>query len=263
MQTIEDKFFTVKVLSQTPNPQQLVYAAMHQDYSSELVYDDLAWSNSISTEPGGSCQNQTTGQILNEEEAGKLIVKYLLNGNRGHFGPAEHPQIVFNFGYFPHSVMQQVRTHRAVSFDVQSFRYTSDSILKAAAKEIDIEEVFYLRPVGHYSDRQSKKYEYTLEQRQQDLEWCHQGAVRYAQRITDGLSEEHARGLIPFDVRQHWVMSGNARSIMHLLDIRGKLDVQPETRVMTEMMFEKFKPWMPEVSAWYEKNRWRKGILAP
>jgi thymidylate synthase (FAD) len=50
---------------------------------------------------------------------------------------------------------------------------------------------------------------------------------------------------------------------MHLLDIRGKFDVQPETRVMTELMFEKFQTWMPEVAAWYEKNRWRKGTLAP
>lgn len=78
-----------------------------------------------------------------------------------------------------------------------------------------------------------------------------------------GVVHEHARGCIPFDVRQHWVMSGNARAIMHLLDIRAKMDVQPETRVMTEMMFEHFKHWMPEVAAWYEEHRWRKARLAP
>jgi thymidylate synthase (FAD) len=32
---------------------------------------------------------------------------------------------------------------------------------------------------------------------------------------------------------------------------------------MTELMFEKFKLWMPEVAVWYEKTRWRKGTLAP
>ena len=58
-------------------------------------------------------------------------------------------------------------------------------------------------------------------------------------------------------------MSANARSLMHLLDIRGKFDVQAETRVMTELMFERFQQWMPDVAAWYEKTRWRKGPLAP
>lgn len=144
-----------------------------------------------------------------------------------------------------------------------SFRYTGQRILEVLEGEEDLEDVFYLRPVGAYNDRQGKKYEYTAEQRQEDLAWCLQGCKRYAERIQQGLAEEHARGLIPFDVRQHWVMSGNARAIMHLLDIRGKFDVQPETRVMTELMFEKFQLWMPEVAAWYEKTRWRKGTLAP
>lgn len=239
-----DSRFKVEVVSFTPNPQQIAYAAMHQDYAEEFVLDERdRWPD--------------------EASAGELVVKYLLQGGRGHYGPLEHPQIILNFGYFPHSVMQQMRTHRNVSFDVQSFRYTGSRIIEVVEGKLDIEEVFYLRPVGAYSDRQGKKYEYTEAQRQEDLAWCLEGCKRYAERIHQGLSEEHARGLIPFDVRQHWVMSGNARSIMHLLDIRGKFDVQMETRVMTEMMFEKFQEWMPEVCAWYEKNRWRKGTLAP
>ena len=427
-----DSRFKVETVSFTPNPQQIAYAGMHQDYAEEFVLDGRdTWPD--------------------EAKAGELIVKYLLQGGRGHYGPLEHPQIILNFGYFPHSVMQQMRTHRNVSFDVQclaadteitfdapgegngtlkqtigalyqlwssgeaairdrlkrmplrvlneengqfeighlkevlcsgmqpvyrltlldqktldctvnhrlytlegwqmmadavglvtdeqgkvlnfrktcnvmcngltllekesyqqteqqsqpetlfahpvqvvnveylglqttydlevedpwhnfvangivvhnSFRYTGSRIIEVVEGKLDIEEVFYLRPVGAYSDRQGKKYEYTAAQRQEDLAWCLEGSKRYAERIHQGLSEEHARGLIPFDVRQHWVMSGNARSIMHLLDIRGKFDVQMETRVMTEMMFEKFQEWMPEVCAWYEKNRWRKGTLAP
>ena len=239
-----DDRFRVEVISQTPNPQQVAYAAMHQDYAEEFVWEGK-------------------DGFPDEAEAGELVVKYLLKGNRGHYGPLEHPQLILNFGYFPHSTMQQVRTHRNVSFDVQSFRYTGKRILDVEAGTTDIEDVFYLRPVGSYSDREGKKYDYTQEMREQDLEWCMDGCKRYAERIGNGLAEEHARGLIPFDVRQHWVMSGNARAIMHLLDIRGKYDVQMETRVMTELMFEKFQAWMPEVCAWYEKSRWRKGTLAP
>ncbi|MEM6869348.1 MAG: FAD-dependent thymidylate synthase, partial [Cyanobacteria bacterium P01_C01_bin.121] len=141
--------FRVEVISSTPNPQQTVYAAMHQDYAEEFVWDQRAeWPT--------------------EEKAGELIIRNLLKGGRGHYGPLEHPQIVLNCGFFPHSTMQQIRTHRVgLSFDVQSFRYTGSRIVNVAEGKADVEDVFYLRPVGAYTDRQGKKYEYTKDVRKQ------------------------------------------------------------------------------------------------
>ena len=93
--------FTVQVIAQTPNPQQAIYAAMHQDYAEAFVWDERE-------------------TFPSEEKCGEIIVKQLLAGNRGHYGPLEHPQIVLNCGWFPHSTMQQIRTHRVgISFDVQ------------------------------------------------------------------------------------------------------------------------------------------------
>src|SRR4028118_506987 len=93
--------FTVAVLSQTPNPQQAIYAALHQAYAEGFVWDDR-------------------DSFPSEERCGEIIVKQLLAGNRGHYGPLEHPQIILNCGWFPHSTMQQIRTHRVgISFDVQ------------------------------------------------------------------------------------------------------------------------------------------------
>jgi len=111
-----DKHFRVEVISQIPNPQQVIYAAMHQDYSENFVWDEKEeW-------PG-------------ESRCGELIVKNLLAGGRGHYGPLEHPQIVLNCGWFPHSTMQQIRTHRVgVSFDVQSGRYTGQRLYKVGEK---------------------------------------------------------------------------------------------------------------------------------
>ena len=80
--------FRVEVITKTPNPQQLIYAAMHQDYSDKFVYDQR-------------------NEFPSESKCGEIIVKRLLAGERGHYGPLEHPQIVFNCGYFPHSVMQR------------------------------------------------------------------------------------------------------------------------------------------------------------
>jgi thymidylate synthase (FAD) len=237
--------FTVEVISQTPNPQQTIYAAMHQDYAEGFVaHERDRWPD--------------------EARCGEVIVTSLLKGGRGHYGPLEHPQIVLNVGWFPHSCMQQIRTHRVgISFDVQSFRYTGSRIVDVALGKQDVEDVFYLRPLGAYSDRQGKKYEYTPEARQQDLDWCLEASRRYKARIDQGFAEEHARGLIPFDIRQHWVMSANVRSLMHLLDLRWKADAQLEAQKMCEAIWPHFQAWVPAVAAWYEENRLKKARLAP
>jgi len=98
---------------------------------------------------------------------------------------------VLNVGWFPHSVMQQARTHRVgVSFDVQSMRYTGERICRAARSELELEEVFYLRPVCDYSDRKGKKYHYSIGQRAIDLELCRAAAERYRDLLAAGSAIE-------------------------------------------------------------------------
>ncbi|NEP10377.1 MAG: FAD-dependent thymidylate synthase [Symploca sp. SIO2C1] len=237
--------FCVEVIAATAKPQQVVWAAMHQDYSENFVWDSQdSWPE--------------------EQRAGELILKHLLSGDRGHYGPLEHPQITFNVGYFPHSMMQQVRTHRVgVSFDVQSFRYTGQRIINVAEGKQNVEEVFYLRPVGKYTNRQGKRYFYSEAQRAEDLEWCLKACQHYKKRINEGLSEEHARGLIPFDARQHFVLSCNMRSLMHLLDLRWKKDAQLEAQKLCQLLYVHFEQWSPAVALWYQENRAKKAKLSP
>ena len=240
-----DPRFRVDLIAATPNPQQCVYAGMHQDYSEGFVADDRAhWPA--------------------EKHAGEICVKRLLAGERGHYGPLEHAQIVMNVGWFPHSVMQQARTHRVgVSFDVQSMRYTGDRICKAANGELDLEEVFYLRPVDSYSDRQGKKYTYTTDERAKDLALCRAAAERYAELLAAGFAEEHARGILPFDYRQHFVVSFSLRAFLHFLDLRAKLDAQQEIRELCDLMWPHLVTWAPQFAEWYEKSRLHKARLAP
>jgi thymidylate synthase (FAD) len=240
-----DPRFRVETIAATPNPQQCVYAAMHQDYSEGFVAAERkAWPE--------------------EQQAGEICVKRLLAGERGHYGPLEHGQIVLNVGWFPHSVMQQARTHRVgVSFDVQSMRYTGDRICKAANGDLELEEVFYLRPVGDYADRQGKKYTYSAEQRSVDLHLCQSAAERYRDLLAAGFAEEHARGILPFDYRQHFVVSFSLRAFLHFLDLRAKLDAQEEIRALCDLMWPHLEAWAPEIAAWYEKSRLHKARLAP
>ena len=149
------------------------------------------------------------------------------------------------------------------SFDVQSMRYTGERICRAANGELELEEVFYLRPQGQYKDRQGKRYAYTAEQRQLDLGLCQQAAERYRDLLAAGFAEEHARGILPFDYRQHFVVSFSLRAFLHFMDLRAKLDAQEEIRALCELMWPHMQAWAPEIAAWYEKHRLHRARLAP
>ena len=152
----KDPYFKVEVISKTPYPQLSIFAAMRQDYVEEFAFDRFGFSGIDSQLPYGV--DQRTGEQIDEEDAGIEVIRCLLKSKSSHWGPLEHPQIILNFGWFPHSVMQQIRTHRTgISFDVQSGRYTGKRIIAVANKEKSVEEVFYLRPVGFYTDSQGQK----------------------------------------------------------------------------------------------------------
>jgi thymidylate synthase, flavin-dependent len=139
------------------------------------------------------------------------------------------------------------------SFDVQSYRFCSGKVIAVADGKTDIETAFYLRPVGEYSDRKGKKYYYSAEQREKDLQWCLEASRKYKLDLEFGMSEEHARGKIPFDYRQHFVVSFNCRSLLHFLDLRLKKNAQLEIQKLCELMWPHVQDWVPNIAEWYEK----------
>lgn len=238
-----DPLLRVEVLNATPQPQRLVWQAMHQDYSEGFVFDE---------------------PVPAEESAGQVAVRNLLARGRGHYGPLEHPQISFAVGGFPHSVMQQARTHRVgVSFDVQSSRYTGERMVRAANGWSKVTDVIYLRPVGRYYDRTGKKYDYTEQQRKDDVRLASECIQRYGERMHAGFAEEHMRGILPFDIRQNFVLSFNLRSALHFTDLRAKADAQLEIRAMAFAIWDHILEWAPEIGEWYRNERLMTGRLAP
>lgn len=263
-----DQYFRVEVIAQTPNPQQLVWLSAHQCVCEGAAIDD---------------------KVPEESKAGEYVIKHLLAGDRGHYSPLEAPQISFNVIGFNHRTMQQITRHRiGMHFSVQSFRYTSDrfltvarliqntsgavnpsmdqvsqTVLASQPVQAAIEQLIYLRPVGDYRDRQGKKYHYDHAERLGDLALCAHQILRYAHKIERGYSEEQAAGLLPMDCRQHWVMSANIRSLMHMLDLRWKADAQLECQVLCDLLWVHFENWAPEIAAWYQSNRAHKARLAP
>lgn len=239
-----DKFgFALNVLAATPFPQHLVYMGMHQCYSSDAV----VWLDKLS-----------------EDKYGEIAVKRLLEGDRGHYSPYEAATITFVLEGFNHGTLQQLlRSRIGVSPSVQSFRYTSEHILKAAKGTLeDVERVAYLRPCGEYHDR-NHSYTYDEKTRAEDLSLMSFLIKHVAKRINDGMPSEQARGMLGFDYRQHAVITFNTRSLMGVLDRRSKKDAQAEIRVLSELLLEKFHQWQSVTADWYVKHRWCKARLAP
>jgi thymidylate synthase (FAD) len=144
-----------------------------------------------------------------------------------------------------------------------SFRYTGKQFIEVLEGRKDIEDVFYLRPVGYYTDRQGKKYYYSPEKRAADLQWCLEAAKQYKIDFETGMSEEHIRGKMPFDYRQHFIVSFNVRSFLHFCDLRNKKDAQLEIQKLCELMWPHFEEWIPAIAEWYKKSRLGKGRLSP
>ena len=269
--TISDKHLKVHFIAGTPNPQQLVWLAAHRDYAEELSIVD----------------SPSAKQPKTEKEAGDILPGMLLN--KGHFGPLEHPQMTFEICGFSQPIMTQLRTHRiGATFDYTSGRYTSQRFLDladlyaqlspddweswgcrdltpAARKVLEASErVFYARPPGDYTDRKGKRFTITEGSYLDSHRHFVETACIYADKVrVEGYSEETARGCLATDYRPGGVVSFNARSLMHIFDMRSKADAQLEIQHICNLLFEPFQEFMPEVAAWYLKHRWGKNKIAP
>ena len=222
-------------------PQRLIYLALHTDYSEDLP----------------------RGTDYDEAKCGEIAVERLLKGDRGHYGPLEHPQLTLGIKT-DHDTIMQLRTHRVgITFDVQSLRYTGEQFVKVANGDLRVDEVFWTRPPGKYYNRQGNGYDWTQEmvdeQRAQYLSAC----IDYKRWRELGVNEEHARQCIPHGHFQCAQISANLRTWLHLLDMRWKADAQFEVRQLMTGVDLEIQKWVPVIHNWYMNNRAKKAKLAP
>ena len=92
---------------------------------------------------------------------------------------------------------------------------------------------------------------------------CVDSAIRYKLALEAGFSEEHARDIIPYAIRQDFVVSFNLRSLLHFMDLRAKRDAQLEIQQMCDLIWPHLEAWTPDIAAWYATSRLHKARLAP
>lgn len=233
--------FRCEVVGPTDDmPQQRIYLALHNDYSEDF-------------------QPRTD---LPEDQCGRIAVHRLLEGGRGHYGPLEHVHLSLLL-QVDHDTMVQLRTHRISSFDVQSNRYTGERFIDVCRGKRRIEDVFHFRPPGAYHDRQGQSYAWGEEDNNRLAALYRNACHDYRELRERGVAEEHARQVLPGAFLQNVFVTMNARSWLHVLDVRLKADAQYEIRWAMELLAQHIRRWIPEIAQWWDTNRKGKARLAP
>lgn len=232
----------VEVIKATESPEELVWRAARQCYVPGFILDrDLP------------------------DNYNKLITDLL---NRGHYGPFEHPQISFNIGGISRACLAQLTRHRiGVTFDVQSHRYTT---VTEGVENNNLDDCFvyppYLESGATSHARGYGKIELTDDE-QAYVEGIFTDAYAKALdnyfRLLEVVPAEDARLVLPEGVKVNLVMSCNARSLMHILDLRLPPNAQWEIRMLCGWLLDLAEEWMPTTFRWYREKRAGKHKLAP
>lgn len=244
------------VLSKSENPQKLASQALHVCYSERPLSD--VYNNKWF--------------LRSESAAGKIVVDKCLKF--GHWSILEMPHITFNVEGFPNSTMAQSRTHRHISHQCQSGRYTSKRFIEWALRyggDItssrsleEFEKLFYIREMGVYRDRFGNKIDFGFNL---SMAAVQSQAIQVSGLINKYLIDEKMpfemfRSFIPADYRSNWVMGGNLRAWLHYLDMRLPKDSQAEIGHLANLVAIELEEWCPEVMEYYNKTRRNKNKLA-
>lgn len=171
--------------------------------------------------------------------------------SRGHWGIWEHPQITFSVKGMSVVTERQLTRHRHMSFDVQSMRYVdfSDDVGVPTPRSMTDPDHF-TREDGHVelSERTRDRMQAVYE-RQVD-----QSIEAYENMVAAGVPKEDARYVLPLGTTVNVTMSGNARTMLHVLNLRQRGNAQWEIRDLSEQVVEELRDWIPYTAEWWDEK---------
>jgi thymidylate synthase (FAD) len=236
----------VNVLEATDNPDRLACRAARGDYydgyiaedSYDEVMDGVQYEARDLDVVREYADEWPRSQEYEELEA-KTVALLRKTISRGHHGISEHPSITLAIEGVSRVVMSQITRHRHLSFDVQSMRY------------VDFSDVDFVEPpaLAGLSEFSREDGEVDIEDREQLLREYRarvKQAVNYYEHMVEhGVPKEAARYILPLGTPVNITVSGNLRSLLHVLVLRDKADVQPETRQLARAISDELVEWAP------------------
>jgi thymidylate synthase (FAD) len=273
----------VKVLRQTEQPERLVCQSARGDYFDGYVgdteyaelmqgvdYDEHDLDGIIGPDwmeaDIRSYRNGDESRLLQQTATEARTLSFIESQlGRGHYGPWEHPHITFTVEGVSRVTMAQITRHRHMSFDVQSQRYVDFSdtnavvpatLLDDDARHRNYPHVYdedgehFNRDEGHFEmDEQSRSH-----WRNAYKSLTAQALDFYEDAVSAGIPKEDARFILPVGTPVNMTFSGNARTFLHLLDMRRKLNAQWEIRELSELLLEELFDWMPYTFEYYRDH---------
>lgn len=274
----------VKIEEATDDPEMRVIRAARNDYKPDWVGDEMyaqTLSETVDEEERIELQN---GVVVarQPDKAISDFVEGLLK--KGHFGPFEHPQVTYAIKGVSRSLMAQITRHRTgITFDIQSQRYVdfqgSDAadliVTPASVEDVNaanrspdarsLDDVF-----EDYFDRDELEVDYTKEEWiQRERQLLFQEAIEHSvQSYNDlrdlGVPPEDARFVLPIGSKVNIYVTLNARTLMHIADMRAQADAQWEVAELSDKMLDLAEEWMPHSFGFYRSEMiHRKNRLAP
>lgn len=230
----------VEIINATSNAEELVCRCARGDYSSEWVGKERPFEEIMQPVEGDSI-----------EEKKQTLLKHLMRS--GHFGPYEHPQATFAVEGVSRACMAQITRHRHASFDVMSLRYVELEDVADLETRFTYPESFTAEEVVSREGVESVSL--SKEERTEIANDVYTRCMdAYTSLVDAGVPKEDARMLLPIGTKVNMTFSMNARSLMHLLDMRLKADAQWEVRELSEQLLEEALVWMPLTFEKYQEN---------
>jgi thymidylate synthase (FAD) len=245
----------VQVLESTNAAEELVCTAARGDYMDDWngakSFEEIMSSTSYDErDMERAVENNHYPEMSDELEA-KLCSFIEKQLSRGHYGPWENPQITFTVEGVSRVTMAQITRHRHMTFDVQSQRYVDFSDTEAIVPKSLTDPDHFSREDGTL-DVSEEMQELWKNQYKQSTE---ASISVYREMVNEGIPKEDARFVLPLGTPVNMTFSGNARTFMHVFNLRQKASSQWEIRELCNLLAEHLKEWMPYSFGWYEQNK--------
>lgn len=176
------------------------------------------------------------------------LVRKLLK--KEHYGPFEHPQIMFHVENMSRVTMAQLTRHRHMSFDIQSMRYVDFEDADVAVPKSLTDPEHFTRDEGlvDMSERTQERMRAVYEQQ------VEQAVEAYQNMVDAGVPKEDARYILPLGTQVNVTFSGNLRTMLHVLNMRSKANAQWEIRELTDKLSAELEDWAPHTAEYFEEN---------
>jgi len=204
----------VELLGYTPDPQKMVALAAKLCYSSADI--------------------DTLQQGILSKEQGKFIKKLT---DMGHLSPVEHAVFTFAVEGVSRSLLAQITRHRIASFSVKSQRYVSE--------QSKGEKIFnYVIPAG--IERLGQLHIDRFESQMAMMQSWYDEWIEILGKGKE-TSNEDARFVLPNACETKFIVSMNARELMHFFNLRCCRRAQWEIRALANEMLRKVLEVAPEL----------------